>query len=162
MPHAQECTAEVLKHLIRVANFPASITFETNGTQELTPELIEAINVYKLPVHWSISPKLWHTAGEHHTKAFIPANIKALQDISPHGMLKFVCNGTDKAWDEIEQKTDVLRKMDVNFPVWFMPVGATVEGQKLVDSQVATEAVARGYHISARVHTYLWGNKIGV
>ena len=52
--------------------------------------------------------------------------------------------------------------MEVNFPVSIMPVGATVEGQKLVDSQVATEAVARGYHISARVHTYLWGNKIGV
>ena len=162
MPHAQECTTEIMKCLIMKANFPASITFETNGTQELTPELIEEINVYKLPVHWSISPKLWHTAGEHHTKAFKPDNIKALQDVSPHGMLKFVCNGTKEAWEEIQEKTNVLRKMEVNFPVSIMPVGATVEGQKLVDSQVATEAVARGYHISARVHTYLWGNTIGV
>ena len=55
MPHAQECTTEIMKCLIMKANFPASITFETNGTQELTPELIEEINVYKLPVHWSIS-----------------------------------------------------------------------------------------------------------
>ena len=77
-------------------------------------------------------------------------------------MLKFVCNGTKEAWEEIQEKTNVLRKMEVNFPVSIMPVGATVEGQKLVDSQVATEAVARGYHISARVHTYLWGNTIGV
>ena len=57
---------------------------------------------------------------------------------------------------------NILRKMGVNFPVSIMPVGATVEGQKLVDGQVASEAVARGYHISARVHTYLWGNVIGV
>ena len=43
-----------------------------------------------------------------------------------------------------------------------MPVGATVEGQKLLDGDVAREAYLRGYNVSARVHTYLWGNKIGV
>jgi len=43
-----------------------------------------------------------------------------------------------------------------------MPVGATVEGQKLVDADVATEAFKRGFNVSARVHTYLWGNVIGV
>ena len=77
-------------------------------------------------------------------------------------MLKFVCNGRPEAWDEIEQNVDMLRRHGVHFPVSIMPVGATVEGQKLVDGQVATEAVARGYHISARVHTYLGGNEIGV
>ena len=43
-----------------------------------------------------------------------------------------------------------------------MAVGATVEGQNKVASQVYSEAVDRGYHISARVHTYIWGNIIGV
>ncbi len=43
-----------------------------------------------------------------------------------------------------------------------MPVGATVEGQDLCDGDVATMAQARGFSVSARVHTYLWGNLIGV
>ena len=43
-----------------------------------------------------------------------------------------------------------------------MPVGATVEGQKLVDGDVAQMAYKRGYNVSARVHTYLWGNIVGV
>jgi len=46
--------------------------------------------------------------------------------------------------------------------VWIMPVGATVEGQKLVDGDVAKIAYQRGYNVSARVHTYLWGNVVGV
>ena len=162
MSHAQECTIGVIQHLMEDNNFPASITFETNGTQQLTDKFAEQLRVYSLPIHWSISPKLWTVAGEHSTKAFKPDTIKDYQEVSQHGMLKFVCNGSKEAWDEIEQKIEVLRKMKVNFPVSIMPVGATVEGQKLVDGKVATEAVARGYHISARVHTYLWGNVIGV
>ena len=50
----------------------------------------------------------------------------------------------------------------MDWPIWIMPVGATVEGQKLVDGDVAKEAFKRGYNVSARVHTYLWGNLIGV
>ena len=97
-------------------------------------------------------------------RAFKPETIKSYQSAvkGSTGMLKFVCNGRKESWQEIEDKIYQLRKIGVNFPVSIMPVGATVEGQKLVDGQVATEAVARGYHISARVHTYLWGNTIGV
>ena len=42
-----------------------------------------------------------------------------------------------------------------------MPVGATIEGQNLVAADVADQAIYRGYNVSARVHTYLWGNAIG-
>ena len=40
--------------------------------------------------------------------------------------------------------------------------GATVEGQQVHDGDVARMAYQRGYKVSARVHTYLWGNLIGV
>ena len=43
-----------------------------------------------------------------------------------------------------------------------MPVGATLEGQALCDGDVARMAQDRGYNVSARVHTYLYGNEIGV
>jgi|TARA_R110000744_G_scaffold149580_6_gene262735 6-pyruvoyltetrahydropterin 2'-reductase len=161
MPHAQECTIQIMQHMVTDLNFPQSITFETNGTQELTPEFEGHLRLSNR-VHWSVSPKLYTVSGEHAHKAFKPEIIKSYQDVSKHGMLKFVCNGRPEAWDEIEQNVDMLRRRGVEFPVSIMPVGATVEGQKLVDGQVASEAVARGYHISARVHTYLWGNVIGV
>ena len=161
---SQECTAEIIKLMIEDNNFPERITFETNGTQPLTKKFIEAIRL--IPVHWSISPKLWNTAGEKSARAFKPDIIKSYQDILYEslttGMIKFVCDGHDASWQEIEDKVYQLRKTGVNFPISIMPVGATVEGQKLVDANVATEAVKRGFHISARVHTYLWGNKIGV
>ena len=55
-----------------------------------------------------------------------------------------------------------FRAEGVNWPVWIMPVGATVEGQKMVDGDVARMAQSRGFNVSARVHTYLYGNEIGV
>ena len=162
MSHAQECTAQVIQCMMNDGNVPASITFETNSTQNLSDEFVDQVTNYGCPVHWSMSPKLWSVAGEKADKAFHPDRIKLYQDVSPHGMIKFVCNGSKEAWDEIESMVNTIRNLEINFPISIMPVGATIEGQRLVDSDVATEAVARGYHISARVHTYLWGNRIGV
>lgn len=166
LPKSQECTTELIQLMIEDNNFPSRITFETNGTKPLKPEFIEAIRM--IPIHWSISPKLWNTAGEKADRAWKPETIASYQETLPThryettGMIKFVCNGLERSWQEIEDKVYQLRKLGVNFPISIMPVGATVEGQKLCDSEVATEAVARGYHVSARVHTYIWGNVIGV
>ena len=162
LPKSQECTTELINLMLEDNNFPSRITFETNGTKELKDPFIEAIQ--KIPVHWSISPKLWNTAGEKSERAFKPEVIKSYQTAMPYatGMLKFVCDGRKESWQEIQDKVYQLRRINVNYPVSIMPVGATVEGQKLCDSDVASEAVARGFHVSARVHTYIWGNVIGV
>jgi len=56
----------------------------------------------------------------------------------------------------------MFRNAGIDYPVWIMPVGATVEDHNLCDGDVATMAQARGFSVSARVHTYLWGNLIGV
>jgi hypothetical protein len=42
-----------------------------------------------------------------------------------------------------------------------MPVGADIEGQSKVAARVAEQAIQRGYCVSARVHTYVWGNVVG-
>ena len=65
-------------------------------------------------------------------------------------------------WDELDEVIDMYRDVGIDWPVWIMPVGATVEGQELCDGDVASMAQERGYSVSARVHTYLWGNLIGV
>ena len=56
----------------------------------------------------------------------------------------------------------MFRNAGIDYPVWIMPVGATVEDQYKDAGEVANMALARGYNVSARVHAYLWGNAIGV
>jgi hypothetical protein len=80
----------------------------------------------------------------------------------PHGQLKFVLGPKKEQWEELDDVISQFRAAGVDWPVWIMPVGATLEGQALCDGDVAKMAQSRGYNVSARVHTYLYGNEIGV
>jgi len=82
-------------------------------------------------------------------------------------MLKYVVNGSEDSWLEVEQYTQQFRDAGCNWPIWIMPEGATEEaqlgqGRKMSAGDIAHEALARGYNVSPRVHVYLWGNTIGV
>jgi len=166
MKHGQECSVAIMQRWIDERNYPRSVTYETNGTQELTDDFIrfwqEYRDVWGSELFYSVSPKLWSVAGEKAKRAIKPEIVATYQQCSNKGQLKFVVNGTKECWDELEEVIEQFRFHGVNWPVWIMPVGATVEGQKLVDADVATEAFKRGFNVSARVHTYLWGNVIGV
>ena len=147
-----------------------NVTFETNGTQPLTDEFIEFFKRYDGELFFSVSPKLWTVAGEKAKRAIKPEVIAQYNNSFPildsnvytTGQLKFVVGPKEEQWEEMEQVISLLKEQGVNWPVWIMPVGATVEGQKLVDGDVAKMAYQRGYNVSARVHTYLWGNVVGV
>ena len=170
MKHAQECSIAVMKHWVKEGNFPRCITYETNGTQTLTDEFIEYFRSHYGELLFSVSPKLWSVAGEKSKRAIKPEVIAQYNDSFSildsdcfvSGQLKFVVGPKQEQWDEMESVIARLRELGVDWPVWVMPVGATVEGQKLVDGDVAKMAFQRGYNVSARVHTYLWGNTVGV
>jgi 7-carboxy-7-deazaguanine synthase len=165
MKHAQDCIVEVMKHWIEEGDYPKYVTIETNGTQPLTPNFInfflEYVEKWNGEIFFSVSPKLWTVAGEKGSRAIKPAVIAQYDEHFRFGQLKFVLGPRQDQWQELEE---VLKEINlyVDWPVWIMPVGATVEGQKLVDGDVATMAQIRGYNVSARVHTYLWGNIVGV
>jgi len=166
MKHGQECSVEVMKVFRWNSDVPASVTYETNGTQKLTDgfkEFYSNKGMYDGELFFSISPKLWHVSGEKPEKAIKPDIVKDYYRLSNgKGQLKFVMTPHKEAWDELESAVLAFRDAGVNYPVWIMPVGATVEGQKLVDGDVAKMAFERGYCVASRVHTYLWGNLIGV
>lgn len=166
MKHAQTCSVDIMKVYEEERDLPKFVTYETNGTQPLTEKFIEYYREYRDvwggELFLSVSPKLWTVAGEESRRAIKPEIIASYQKVTTKGQLKFVINGTPESWEELEQVVEQLRFHGVDWPVWIMPAGATVEGQKICDSDVATEAFNRGYNVSARVHTYLWGNKIGV
>jgi hypothetical protein len=103
-------------------------------------------------------------SGEPDEKAWHPDVIANLFNLSGYGCLKFVINDDDLAWFELDSKVRDLKKMNVDFPVYLMPVGSTYEQQTNTEvlSKIATRAVNNGYHLSSRLQSIFWGNCSGV
>lgn len=168
MKHAQQAGCAVLQYYEQHGQDIPSVTYETNGTQELTDDFLGywSSNM-STELFFSISPKLWTVAGEKREKAIQPQVVSQYYDLSPEGQLKFVCSGTEESWQEIDDVIKLYRAEGVKYPIWIMPLGGTVEGQRgEVDGHIpahviADAALARGYRVSARVHAYLWANIIG-
>lgn len=163
---SQEATVALIEALERQGNFPPKVMIETNGTQAIKEPLARMIKLnYNREDRWtwSVSPKLFQTSGEERKRAIKPDVVAGYQDVCPNGYLKFVISGTQESWDELEEVLAMFRSAGVTWPVSIMPVGATREDQERPDvAKIATEATARGYHVSARVHAYVYGNIVGV
>ena len=172
MRHGQNAFMEIMEEFKHRENIPSSITFETNGTQELTNDFVEYVtNKGKHNVHTfiSCSPKLWSVAGEKSEKAIKPHNVAQYDRVfkrcndnnKPTGQLKFVLGSKDEQWKELDHVINQYRSVGLNWPVYIMPVGATVEEQEEGAGKVAEMAFKRGYNVSGRLHCYLFGNAIG-
>jgi len=111
---------------------------------------------------WSVSPKLFATSGEQFKRAIKPEVIAQYARASNIGQLKYVVNGLENSWKEVEVVTALFREHGVDWPVYIMPVGATKEQQEDPQiARIADEALARGYNVSGRLHCYMFGNKVG-
>jgi len=173
----QPAMVAIMNAFYEDCNCPRNVTVETNGTKPIKEPMIEMIEQfrtsseyggmvpdYRGPVEWfwSCSPKLWSTAGEKPKKAICPDVVAGYAAVSNHGQLKYVVNGTQQSWDEVEQHTEAFRNAGVEWDVWIMPVGATKEEQEQPQiAEIAVEAMKRGYHVSGRLHCYVFGNQIG-
>ena len=165
MKRSQQAVREIMMALRHYGKQPNNITFETNGTQVLTQEFVEHFDnkgIFPGNIFWSISPKLFSVSGEKREKAINPTVLKTYRLLSKYGQLKFVMNADPRCWKELDEVLPLFRQAGIDYPVWIMPVGATVEDQYKDAGEVANMALARGYNVSARVHAYLWGNAIGV
>lgn len=162
---SQEGMIAILKEFAKRDNLPKNVTVETNGTQPITPELEKFIDEYFFKHggdwYWSISPKLWSTAGEKAKKAIVPEVVGAYAKTSRHGQLKFVVNGSKASWQEVEDHVDRFRQAGCDFPVWIMGVGGTLEGLKITEAMIADESIQKGYNYTSRVHVHIYGNAIG-
>lgn len=158
---SQLCSIDVLETFEHDGDVPPSCTYETNGTRELNERFVEYWKEAPQELFFSVSPKLFNVTGELNSKAIKPDILSQYYDLSNEGQLKFVMSTDPKAWDELEDVVELFRKAGCHYPVWIMPVSATVEGQYDTALPVTEEAMKRGYHVSARVHTYIFGNAIG-
>lgn len=168
LPKSQKATLSILESLVTRGDYPRTLTWESNGTNLLKDEFLYgvrdlcAFNDIKMFI--TVSPKLFSVSGEPNSRAIKPDVISQYHSLvgQDNGQLKFVLGKDQKQWDELDRVIGQLREIGIKWPIYIMPVGATVEGQKECDGEVATMAQERGYNVSSRVHTYLWGNVIGV
>lgn len=174
---AQLGMMSVIEEFAQRQNAPKFITVETNGTQAPLNEFVDWINnrfffssefggiipdEVGLPEwFWSISPKLWSTAGERPQKAICPDVVGAYAKLSSKGQLKYVVNGSDESWREVEENTQLFRDAGCEYPVWIMGVGGTLEGLKVTEAAIADQAIQLGYNYTSRVHVHIYGNAIG-
>ena len=173
MRHAQNAFMEMWECFKFDQNLPDSVTFETNGTQMLSDQFFDYITnkgLYNTPMFFSCSPKLWTVAGEKGDKAIKPEVVAQYAHASgvindqwkrPNGQLKFVLGDKKEMWDEVDDVINNFRAAGVHWPVYIMPVGATVEEQEDSGGKVAEIAFKKGYNVSGRLHCHLFGNAIG-
>jgi 6-pyruvoyltetrahydropterin 2'-reductase len=168
----QSSMVDIVREFMRRGNAPRTVTVETNATKKLDLTLTEFINDEFTAQpggarwHWAMSPKLWSVAGEKDAVNYDIIKAYAVGTFST-SIIKFVCNGSDQAWQEIGTHVfniHRLFKSESYYPpeVWIMPVGATKDAQEHIQvADTAMEAMRRGYNVATRNHCYVFGNVIG-
>jgi len=140
------------------------ITFETNGTQQLTDEFRTWLYRQQgLRVTWSISPKL-SISGEKYGAAINPRAVLSIQQSMKQNDIiyfKFVVRERDNIKEIIHALGDYEDVGIHTNIVYIMPEGATQEGLSLTETSVAELALECGLRYSPRLHVNIFGNKWG-
>lgn len=141
------------------------ITFETNGTQPLTPEFKQYLRNWQLngaefqrEVTFSISAKL-SCSGELREDAIKPEIVLDYQDTG-YAYLKFVV-ATEADAEEALVVTQIYQSAGFKGPVYLMPVGGTTDTYFMNAQRVAELAMNNGLRYSPRLQVDLFKNQWG-
>jgi organic radical activating enzyme len=139
------------------------ITFETNGTQELSQDLSVYLQQWKInreknALTFSVSPKL-SISGEKWSEAICPSIIRQYETVG-FVYLKFVIATKEDAL-EADVAVKEFRNSGFRGPVYFMPCGGVESLYNLNAKNVAIEAMNRGYRYSDRLQVPLFKNEWG-
>lgn len=137
-----------------------NITFETNGTQWVRPELNQSISDLNLVTTFSVSPKL-PNSGEAWEAAIKPDVVSQYSQVPNSTVtLKFVV-GNDHDVVHVDRAVRAYRDHGFAGPVYLMPVGGVGSVYFKNAREVAELAIAKGYRYSARLQVDLFGNDWG-
>ena len=139
------------------------ITFETNGTQELSQDLSIYLQKWKInreknALTFSVSPKL-SISGEKWEEAICPEIIRQYESVG-FVYLKFVIATKEDAL-EADKAVQAFRNGGFRGPVYFMPCGGVESIYSMNAKNVAIEAMNRGYRYSDRLQVPLFKNEWG-
>ena len=137
------------------------ITFETNGTQKLTPEFKEYLrdwNDWDRELTFSVSAKL-SCSGETRDEAIRPDVVCDYEDVG-YTYLKFVV-ATEADAEEAIETADIYRSEGFTGPVYLMPIGGVESVYTLNNRRVAELAMKNGLRYSDRLQVPLFKNEWG-
>jgi organic radical activating enzyme len=144
------------------------ITFETNGTQKLTPEFKEYLKKWQMrtwhaggPVReitFSVSAKL-PASGEKWEEAICPEIVREYEQVGT-AYLKFVV-ATEQDIADAECAVGAFRHAGFKGHVYLMPVGGVESVYTLNAKNVALAAMKRGWRYSDRLQVPLFKNEWG-
>jgi len=140
------------------------ITFETNGTQKLSPEFkqyllnwgMENRGYHKLT--FSVSAKL-SCSGEERHEAIRPDVVCEYEEVG-YTYLKFVI-ATEEDAEEALETLDIYRAEGFSGPCYLMPVGGVESVYTLNNRRVAELAMKNGLRYSDRLQVPLFKNEWG-
>ena len=142
-----------------------NVTFETNGTQKLTPEFKLFLKQWaqnppftSREVTFSVSPKL-SASGEAWAEAIKPEIVADYQNFGTV-YLKFVID-SEVHFEEVDRAVAEYRAAGFDGVVYVMPQGGVVAPYAENRVNVADWALVRGYYYTPRLHVDLWGNGWG-
>ena len=145
------------------------ITFETNGSQELSQELADYLYDWQENKNWtlargydsvtfSVSAKL-SVSGEKREEAIRPDYVVGYQQVG-HTYLKFVI-ASEQDCDEALEVTELYRKEGFTGNVYLMPIGGVESVYVLNNRSVAEFAMKHGLRYSDRIQVPLFKNAWG-
>lgn len=142
----------------------SELTFETNGTQSLTPGFKDYLRKWGTvdrqfgSITFSVSAKL-SCSGEKFDEAICPEIVCEYEDYG-YTYLKFVVATEDDAEEALEA-VDIYRANGFSGPVYLMAEGGTVDRHSLNTKNVAELAMKAGLRYSARLQVDIFKNGWG-
>jgi len=159
----QRAYPDLLNHLSMAGL--KEITFETNGTQKLTPEFKKYLQEWsqKPPfpsreITFSVSAKL-SCSGEERSEAILPNVVCEYQEVGTT-YLKFVI-ATEEDAEEALETLDIYRAEGFTGHCYLMPVGGVESVYTLNNRRVAELAMKHGLRYSDRLQVPLFKNEWG-
>jgi 7-carboxy-7-deazaguanine synthase len=125
-----------------------AIEIETNGTIRPLPEVIGLV------ARFNVSPKL-PGSGVRPERALRPDALRALRACG-RAVFKFVVADPR----ELDKVASVAESHQLA-PIWIMPAGTTAEEVLSSGRSLADPVLARGWHLTTRLHVLLWGDQRG-
>ncbi|KOV88412.1 MULTISPECIES: 7-carboxy-7-deazaguanine synthase QueE [Streptomyces] len=125
------------------------VEFETNGTRVPDSRLVRD------GVRFNVSPKLSH-AGDPVGKRIVPQALRGFAVI-PGTTFKFVCR-TAADLDEVQ---GLVAEFGIT-SVWIMPEGQSPDDVEKHTRELVDSIIDRGWNVTTRLHTLVWGAKRGV
>jgi 7-carboxy-7-deazaguanine synthase len=138
------------------------ITFETNGTQKLSPEFKEYLRKWNSEVGkeltFSVSAKL-PCSGEKWEEAILPEVVCEYEEVGT-AYLKFVI-ATEQDFEDAQCAIGAYRAAGFKGHVYLMPVGGVESVYALNNRRVADLAMKNGLRYSDRLQVPLFKNEWG-